>query len=135
MNNFDLMNAFSKLMQQKQSVEQEQNTSLNNQSHYNIHSDYPEVFFTNNKSNQVSSCSCSQNNANQNMGSMFNIDSLKTLLPLLFKGNSSSGGIGNILQNLNPGISQIFSALSKKEKKQDEKSDPIIDLSEYTETN
>ena len=133
MNNINFMDMFSKLMQQnnqpaKQNYETENVKPLQQ-------SDYPEVFFTNNKQSQVQQCPCMQNNQQQGMNPMFNFDSLKSLLPLFLKKGSSGGGIASLLQNLNPNISNIFSALSKKEKKSEEKSDPIIDLSEYTETN
>jgi len=127
---------------------QTQNVSSNNeQQNENTYvSDYPNVFFTNqkyveNKQNNSSGFSCNKTNLPR-----FTPELMKQFIPMLFnnKKNSSNNQLFELLlKQFAPNMSNVFSSLklddnfTKVKITNNKESDKpsIIDLSDYNETN
>ena len=153
LNLLNLLGSFFNQSQNNPSLHQNTNSQNEfNQSSQRVTSDYPEPIFTNsykqnfqqNNFNQSSTQgnfqqSPSQNSFNQNssmLGNFLNADMLKTILPLLTN-KGSKNDFSNILQKLNPQMSNIMSIFNKKDidKKNETKDNLVqtIDLKDYTE--
>lgn len=103
---------------------------------------YPESFFTN---SYIQANANNQNLLNNNhqtggiLGGLLGSDIIKKIIPLLTQ-KGKKINITDLMGNINPDISQIFSALSslggsknRESTKKFEQNETIIDISDYTE--
>lgn len=130
----NIFNLISKFMPNAFLKEEVLNQNSNNHSMQNL-SDYPDVVYTNKTSCQ--NCNKPQDNISQGFMPFANSDLLKNFLPMIFGGKKNQNfNVMDLFKEV-PQISNILSLIKPNSKKENEKdnnsSETIIDVSDYTE--